>query len=322
MSFGKKILGLISLALLLLLWGGYVYVFQDVRDGQYGDLFDSRAWCGSPPPSGESYYKKDHLALIVKNTTQGEFAVSGWINVSERTFNKYELGRNELRLRLEPLQSSFADTFLIPEEMKVKPLSRNFNSVNRNAYADLESRPIRVHGQATKFPFDVYRYGYRPVLYIIKGTERIDLKFRHITTTMDLSNTLSAVQKYNPLDYFNAKSNLVQESDYTPYKSNECAFSVERKGSFKMIVLLLLLVVCLPLLHALYRDEPAIDFLATLVGVAAIRLFLVGPLRDFHVYGIDFVFGAVIILVGTVTLIKAMRLSAQRERAARSGSTW
>jgi len=115
---------------------------------------------------------------------------------------------------------------------------------------------------------------------------------------------------------------LIREEDYKPYSTNECAFSVERKGSFKVIVLLLLLVMCLPLLHVFYRDEPGIDFLATLVSIGAIRVFLVGPLNDFQLYSIDFLFAAVIILVGTVSLIKAMRANSRRELAAKSGSSW
>jgi hypothetical protein len=79
---------------------------------------------------------------------------------------------------------------------------------------------------------------------------------------------------------------------------------------------------CLPLLHVFYRDEPGIDFLATLVSIGAIRVFLVGPLNDFQLYSIDFLFAAVIILVGTVSLIKAMRANGRRELAAESGSSW
>lgn len=160
------------------------------------------------------------------------------------------------------------------------------------------------------------------MLYILKGNERTDLTFRHITTNMEMSNTFTPIQKYNRVEYINEKNSLISEDDYKPYGANECAFSVERKGSFKVIVLLLLLVMCLPLLHVFYRDEPGIDFLATLVSIGAIRVFLVGPLNDFQLYTIDFLFGAVIILVGTVSLIKAMRANSRRELAAKSGSSW
>jgi len=322
LSFGKKILGLVSLLVMLSLWGGFFYVYQSSRDGHLGGMFDSYGSCGVPPASGESFYRKDHLALTVKNTTLGEFTVSGSVNVSERTFNRYELGKNELRLRLEPLQASLYGVPLFYEEIKVKPLSRNFASPNKNAYAALEARPIPVVGQATNFPFDVYRYGYRPVLYILKGNEQIDLKFRHITTSLDLSNTFTPMQKFHPLDYINEKNSLVDESEFKPYSSNECAFSIERKGSFKVLVVVLLLVICLPLLYVFYRNEPAIDFLATLLGVAAVRVFLVGPLHDFQLYSIDFAFAGAIILAGTVSLIKVMRRDAQRAEAARSGFTW
>src|SRR5690606_8661352 len=108
------------------------------------------------------------------NTVRGEFMLSGAVVVSERTFNRYDLGRNELRLRLEPLQWSFGVTPIFLEQVKVQPLSRNLASANKSAYAELEPRPIGVQGRATDFPFDIYRYGYKPVLYYLKGNERID----------------------------------------------------------------------------------------------------------------------------------------------------
>lgn len=321
-TFGKKILCLLSLSVLLALWGGYFYLYSEVEDGRLGSFFDSGASCGHPLPSDQQFFKKDHLALFLSNTAQGTFSLSGVVNVSERTFNRYELGKYELRLRLERLQTSASDVLLIPEEVRLKPLIRNFAGPNRNASSELEPRAIRLAGTATAFPFDTYQYGYRPVLYILKGNEQIDLKFRHVTTTTDLSNSFTATQKHSPLAYFNGSHSGLAESDYPPYSNQECALTIERKGSIKWMVFLLLLVICLPLLHACYRDEPAIDFLATLLGVAAIRVFLVGPLNDFQLYGIDFAFGAVLILVGTVSLLKAMRISTLRDRAARTGSTW
>ncbi|MGE8188273.1 hypothetical protein [Pseudomonas sp. NPDC086278] len=322
MGVGKKILGLIALLLMLALWGSYVYLFQENRDGRLGGTFDSTAWCGTPPASDGAVLGKDRLMLRVTNNVRGEFMLAGAVIVSERTFDRYDLGRNELRLRLEPLQWSAGATPIVLEQVKIKPLSRNLSSLNKSAYAELEPRAISVQGRATDFPFDTYRYGYKPVLYYLKGNDRIDLKFRHITTSMEMSNTFTPIQKYTPAEYIGTKNSMVREEDYKPYAANECAFSIERKGSFKVIVLLLLLVICLPLLHVFYRDEPGIDFLATLVGVGAIRVLLVGPMQDFELYKIDFLFAAAILLVGTVSLIKAMRANSRRELALKSGSSW
>lgn len=322
MSAGKKILGLISLMLMLALWASYVYVFKDNRDGLMGGAFDSTAWCGTPPASDGAALGKDQLTLRITNNLRGEFMLSGAVVVSERTFNRYDLARNELRLRLEPLQWSYGVTPIFLEQVKVQPLTRNLSSLNKSAYAELEPRPIGVQGRAADFPFDTYRYGYKPVLYYLKGNDRIDLKFKHITTSMEMSNTFTPIQKYNRAEYINEKNALVREEDYKPYAANECAFSVERKDSFKMIVLMLLLVIGLPLLHVFYRDEPGIDFLATLVSIGAIRVLLVGPLNDFQLFKIDFLFTAVILLVGTVSLIKAMRANSRRELALKSGSSW
>ncbi|MHC8344358.1 hypothetical protein [Pseudomonas sp. RT6P73] len=322
MSVGKKILGLIALLLIVALWASYFYVFKENRDGQLGGAFDSTAWCGTPPTSDAAALGKDQLTLRITNTVRGEFMLSGAVVVSERTFNRYDLGRNELRLRLEPLQWSFGVTPMFLEQVKIQPLSRNLASASKSAYAELEPRPIGVQGRATDFPFDTYRYGYKPVLYYLKGNERIDLRFKNITTLMEMSNTFTPIQKYNRVDYINERNSMIRDEDYKAYGAHECAFSVERKGSFKVIVLLLLLVLCLPLLHVFYRDEPGIDFLATLVSIGAIRVLLVGPVKDFQLYTIDFLFAGVIILVGTVSLIKAMRANSRRELALKSGSSW
>ncbi|WP_375123668.1 hypothetical protein [Pseudomonas sp. LW8] len=321
MSPGKKILGLTASLLLLTLWASYFYVFKENRDGQLGGVGESTAWCGTPPTSEAALVGKDQLTLRVTNNLRGEFMVGGSLVVSERTFNRYDLGRNELRLRLEPLQWSFGVTPIFLEQVKVQPLSRNLSSTNKSAFAELEPRAIGVHAQTAAFPFDTYRYGYKPVLYYLKGSERIDLRFKNITTLMEMSNTFTPIQKYNRADYINEKNSMIRDEDYKPYGAHECAFSVERKGSFKVVVLLLLLVLCLPLMLVFYRDEPGIDFLATLVGIALVRTLLIGPVEDFQLYNIDFLFGAAILLVGTVSLIKAMRANSRREMALRSGET-
>nr|WP_225930728.1 hypothetical protein [Pseudomonas siliginis] len=320
-SPGKKILGLTASLLLLTLWASYFYVFKENRDGQLGGVGESTAWCGTPPTSAAALLGKDQLTLRVTNNLRGEFMVGGSLVVSERTFNRYDLGRNELRLRLEPLQWSFGVTPIFLEQVKVQPLSRNLSSTNKSAFAELEPRAIGVHAQTAAFPFDTYRYGYKPVLYYLKGSERIDLRFKNITTLMEMSNTFTPIQKYNRADYINEKNSMIRDEDYKPYGAHECAFSVERKGSFKVVVLLLLLVLCLPLMLVFYRDEPGIDFLATLVGIAVVRTLLIGPVEDFQLYNIDFLFGAAILLVGTVSLIKAMRANSRREMALRSGET-
>ncbi|MFH0021479.1 hypothetical protein ACFZAC_07685 [Pseudomonas fluorescens] len=321
MSPGKKILGLTALLLLLTLWASYVYLFNENRDGQLGGVGESTAWCGAPPSPEAATLGKDQLTLRITNNLRGEFMLSGALVVSERTFNRYDLSRNELRLRLEPLQWTYGATPIFLEQVKVQPLSRNLSASNKSAYAELEPRPIGVQGQATAFPFDTYRYGYKPVLYYLKGSERIDLRFKNITTLMEMSNTFTPIQKYNRVDYINENTSMIRDEDYKPYGPYECAFSVERKDSFKVVVLMLLLVLCLPLMLVFYRDLPGIDFLATLVGVALVRGLLLGPVQDFRLYNIDFLFGAVILLVGTVSLIKAMRINSRREIAMRSGET-
>lgn len=75
-SVAKKILGLFSLLLLLTLWVGYFYVYQDARSGRLGDPLDSYGWCGPAADSVHSF-KRDYLLLRVTNSTQGEFKVSG-----------------------------------------------------------------------------------------------------------------------------------------------------------------------------------------------------------------------------------------------------
>ncbi|WP_426200979.1 hypothetical protein [Pseudomonas sp. TWP3-1] len=321
MTVGKKILGLTALLLMLMLWASYFYVFKENRDGQLGGANQSTAWCGTPPSNEAALLGKDQLTLRITNNLRGEFMLSGAVVVSERTFNRYDLGRNELRLRLEPLQWSYGVTPIFLEQVKVLPLSRNLAATNKSAFAELESRPIGVQGRVTEFPFDTYRYGYKPVLYYLKGTERVDLRFKNITTLMEMSNTFTPIQKYNRVDYISENNSMIRDEDYKAYGAHECAFSVERKDSFKVLVFMLLLVLSLPLLLVFFREEPGIDFLATLVGIAVVRVLLVGPVEDFQLYNIDFLFGAAILLVGTVSLIKAMRANSRREMKMRSGET-
>jgi hypothetical protein len=57
------------------------------------------------------------------------------------------------------------------------------------------------------------------------------------------------------------------------------------------------------------------------LGAAIVRVLLIGPVQDFQLYNIDFLLGAAILLVGTVSLIKAMHINSRREMALRSGET-
>jgi hypothetical protein len=140
-SAGKD-LGLTALLLMLTLWASYFYVFKENRDGQLGGAGESTAWCGTPPSTEAALLGKDQLTLRVTNNLRGEFMLSGSLVVSERTFNRYDLGRNELRLRLEPLQWSYGVTPIFLEQVKVQPLSRNLASPTK------APTPSLSHGQS------------------------------------------------------------------------------------------------------------------------------------------------------------------------------
>lgn len=58
MGVGKKVLGLVSLLLMLALWASYFYVFKENRDGQLGGAFDSTAWCGTHRPAMPRYWAR------------------------------------------------------------------------------------------------------------------------------------------------------------------------------------------------------------------------------------------------------------------------
>ena len=51
----------------------------------------------------------------------------------------------------------------------------------------------------------------------VQGSERIDLRFKNITTLMEMSNTFTPIQKYNRADYINEKNSMIRDEDYKAF---------------------------------------------------------------------------------------------------------
>lgn len=272
---------------------------------QADDFFDSRENCGTgPAPS--VFFSSDFVSLNLENNSQGKATISGYINLSQKTFEKLNLDTKKIHLRLEPLQENSMSIPINYEELTVGSWNKNFDSSNMNAYADLQEKDIRLIGDPKKFPYDEYKYGYKAVAYTLENGEPKDLKIEYVFTIAQLSSTFIPRVVSSPSEYMKKiPDSFFDMSNRAPYTHDECAIIIERKNLFKCLVWLLTAFLFFPALYTFFKTEaqPGIDLIATVVSVAAIRYFLIGPVEDFTFYRIDFFFGLAIVLAATLPLL-------------------
>jgi hypothetical protein len=298
-------IGSILFLLLYLGFGGYLF--------KGDDIFAGHAVCGTGPQN-QGFFSSDFISLYLKNDVAGKATVSGSVNVSKVTYDAFGLRNHPLKLRLEPLQLNYSSISPFFEEVELGGWSLNFEGPHKSAYIDLKPKVISLFGEPRNFPFEQYRYGYKAVLYIETAQGAKDLPFKYVFTIVQLSSFFVPSVAQTTEDYMDfLESPLVTSNDKRTYAFDECAVKIERSFSFKFMVGLLTLFLFFPVTYSLFRTDkqPAVDVIATIVSVAAIRIFLIGPVENFQFYKIDFIFGLAIVLSATVPL---MMLLWQRRR--------
>jgi hypothetical protein len=84
-----------------------------------------------------------------------------------------------------------------------------------------------------------------------------------------------------------------------------CRFIMKRQGWYRAMVSLLLVLLCTPLVHTLYKEDaayPGLQLITAIVGVAGIRAFLIGAPTEGIFYLIDFAFVVIVVFTGMVPL--------------------
>jgi hypothetical protein len=200
-----KILGLTALLLMLTLWASYFYVFKENRDGQLGGAGESTAWCGTPPSTEAALLGKDQLTLRVTNNLRGEFMLSGSLVVSERTFNRYDLvatncvcASNRCSGRMASRRSSSNRSGPAAEPQPRLTDQKRL----RRAWATADRRAGPGHRLSVRHLSLRLQTG----AVLPQGQRAHRLRFKNITTLMDLSNTFTPIQKYNRVEYINEKT--------------------------------------------------------------------------------------------------------------------
>ncbi|MEE3650428.1 MULTISPECIES: hypothetical protein [unclassified Brenneria] len=279
-------------------------------------VFDSRTFCGEVK-NANTLYSSDSLFLRLDNNIKGIMQLSGSVNISEETFKKYNLDKNKLHLRMEGLQVIPAFPSFVFNDIVVGELKKNFNSVNKNAFAEIEKKPVDLHSNDEDFPFETYRYGYRFIPYITLDGQRVDIAMSNIITIAQLSPSFSPRVASSPAQYMDNRTgedSLDQFND--GYKNNECAILIERSAMFKTMVILLIVFLFFPCLFAFLRQDiqSGIDIIAALISVAVIRSFLIGSIDDFDFYKIDFFFGLAIVLPAVIPLLRSPWFNREKNR--------
>ncbi|WP_209725346.1 hypothetical protein, partial [Duganella sp. 1411] len=165
------------------------------------------------------------------------------------------------------------------------------------------------HSRLNNFPRDRYQIGFRPVLRIATADAMSQpFPLDAVLTNIDLANSLIVKKAVTWGDFASAKA-LEGDEKTTLYKSDECALNIERPAWYQAMVYLLLTLLFVPAIYMLYRpqDNPGVDLIAVILGIAAIRQFLVGNVVDWTLYQIDFVFVGVTVLTAAVPLMHIIK---------------
>lgn len=284
------------------------YILVGLKIFKGDEAFAGRETCGtSPGPVG--YFSSDMISLTARSGDIGEVIISGYVYVSKASYDSLNLAKHPLKLRLEPLQTNYSGAFLFDDEIEFESWSLYLDGPNKNAVAKIKPKPVYLNGDPRDFPFEKYRYGYKAIPYIEKNNQLEDVHFKYAHNIIQLSPFFIPKRSETTEDYMDhTDSPFVTEADIRNYKYDECAIKIERTLLFKLTVGLLTGLLFFPFIYSMFRTDkqPAVDIAATIISVAAIRTFLIGPMENFQFYKIDVIFGLAVVMTATIPLIMSM----------------
>jgi hypothetical protein len=163
-------------------------------------------------------------------------------------------------------------------------------------------------GNPAAYPFDDYVLGFTADVRYGDGTLVNDMarvKNFGVLVTVNLPNTFRVAKEQDTAKV--ATPFLVEFETPRPLREDEFLFHIDRPLWLKAFVVGALLFLLIPLLLILRTpiNNWALDLIAALVSVATVRAAIFGASPIIH--WIDIWLGAVILLMGSIPLVKVMR---------------
>lgn len=248
--------------------------------------------------------KLDYLSLDITDKETGQLFVSGELILSADTYKKLRPNDDwSATVSLGELRSPRAfvgmDQYI---DVDMQKGERRWG--NAMVFRVKETR-LHASGWPRDFPFDTYRAGFVPSLKMSgsRDSNWTTVPLDTIITNVRLSDSMTVNKAVAWSDYVDNVALTAAERNKA-YGEDECALIVRRAPWYRTMVVLLIVLLCIPAAYLVFRpdDNPGVDLIAVILGVATIRQFLLGNLVDWTLYSIDMVFVLVTVITAAIPL--------------------
>jgi hypothetical protein len=293
------------------------FICYDYFDGRSPPKFFARHWagCGDFDAIRNAGRDTDYLALEIKESGLGQFVLTGQLFLTAHTARALEkLAPKEIVVDLANLRSPYAfassgQSFSLDLQNKAPQYDGNvaIRVVPGKIYTDASSLEY--------FPFDQYKIGYRPIVryYTTDGSNKV-LNVSTAVTNVRLS-PLFTVRKVAEWGDYVTGVRLEEQEKTRQYLPDECTLLLKRSPWYIEMVALLLLLLFVPAIYLSYRpeDNPGIDLIAVILGIAAIRQFFLGSVDEWNLYLIDIVFAGIAVITAIIPLFRLNKRASRHE---------
>lgn len=283
-----------------------LFIGYDYFHTPAGDMFRGHwAYCGDMEVlSGHTGSgSKNYLSLEIKDGEPGKFILSGELVLTATAYDKLSSEKARLQAMLNNLRSpSILPGIPYFLDLDTDNVTRRWNN---EAVLKIKEIPLHGMGFLSDFPFDTYRLGFKPALYVSGPGDAESRLFPLDTaiTNIRLSDAMAVRKAATWQDYVTDVSLDAAERSVR-YKVDDCALIVNRAPWYRSMVVLLVVILIVPAVYLIYRpdDNPGVDLIAVILGVAAIRQFLLGNIIDWRLYKLDMVFVLVTVVTAAIPL--------------------
>ncbi|MFS2002457.1 hypothetical protein ACEN9F_02425 [Duganella sp. CT11-25] len=258
---------------------------------------------------GQARYEKNYLSLRIKDRENGQFLISGELILNAAKYDQLSKDSIKMSVMLHGLRSPTAGLGAISQSLELESGSE-IRRWDDTAILRLKETPIYPSGLPGKFPYDIYQIGIRPEVYVSGPADAAWQPYKLDTTIVNihLSDSM-VVSKANRWGEYVTDVKLEEGEAEKPYGIDECAITIKRSPWYVSTVVLLVVILFVPAIYLIYRpdDNPGVDLIAVILGVATIRQFLLGNIVDWRLYQLDLVFLLVTVVTAAVPLVHIAR---------------
>lgn len=264
--------------------------------------------------SGVDAFNQNSLELRVSDAQPKKFLVSGSLSISQKTYLARIKDAERVVVELTPLQTKKNFFLPFPEIIDAAKAEDRLMVGERGVTLELKQKELWVIGGLEKYPFDQYRLGFsaRVLIKSAKDYKYLPLVMDVVVVNVYLTNSFMAKKVERPEQFMiGLKSNMPETGHY---ESSQCSLIVERPLWYKAMVVFLLVLIFVPAVFLFYKRDadPGMELVAALLGVAAIRSYLLGIPTDWNLYQIDFIFAGAVMLTAVIPLWRLHKLDRNR----------